>query len=110
MGWERRANGQYFYRKVRCGRHVTSEYVGAGAEAQRIAELDNLTRIERSDARAERLAEREIERAIDIQLDDVIGRVQGLVSEVLVTCGYHNHRGQWRKRRHGNISEPETTE
>ncbi len=30
MGWERRGSSQYYYRKIRRGRCVVSEYVGSG--------------------------------------------------------------------------------
>jgi len=44
MGWETRGNGSYYYRKVRDGGRVRSEYVGAGMLAEALAGLDEIDR------------------------------------------------------------------
>ena len=40
MGWETRGNGTYYYRKVRRGGRVCSEYVGRGLVADMLADID----------------------------------------------------------------------
>ena len=58
MGLERRGNGRYFYRKVRCGDRVSSEYVGTGLVAAVLAEQHETAQRER---RAERRAIEQVE-------------------------------------------------
>jgi len=50
MAWEKRGDNLYYYRKKRHGRQVTSDYVGGGPLAQRLSELDQEEREERSPA------------------------------------------------------------
>jgi len=40
MGWEKRGNNLYYYRKKRDGDRIVSEYVGNGRMAQRISVED----------------------------------------------------------------------
>ena len=40
MGLERRGGGSYYYRKVRRGDRVVSEYVGGGPSAPLMARMD----------------------------------------------------------------------
>src|SRR5688572_15538499 len=40
VAWEQRGNSRYYYRKIRRGQRVTSEYVGAGPRAAAFARLD----------------------------------------------------------------------
>ena len=55
MGWEKRGNNQYYYKKEREGSRVKSVYVGRGEMAHMIStfesssvELEKLTRAKRS--------------------------------------------------------------
>lgn len=54
MGWERRGNGYYYYRKRREGHRVISEYVGNGRAAEVAAAMDRLKRRERKTKRTGR--------------------------------------------------------
>ena len=96
MAYQR--NG-YWYRSKRNGDHVETEYLGAGELGRAIAELDALDREQRQMERAELRAEQERERKVDRTLDATGDLLRLLVQAHLLVNGYHNHKGQWRKRR-----------
>lgn len=99
MGWETRGNGRYYYRKVRRGGRVTSEYIGGGYVAQALAGLDELDRGQRElDAAAWRATVEDEQRRAD-ELAAVDTLVKSAVAAVLIANGYHTHRRQWRKAR-----------
>src|SRR5690348_4950568 len=100
MGLVYRNGRPYFYRSVRRGGRVTSEYVASGIDAQLIAALEaddrDNRRSDREEARAERWEADDLERA----LDEMAGRARALARDALTAAGYHqHHRGEWRKRR-----------
>ena len=98
-------NGRpYFYRSVRRGGRVTSEYMGGGIDAQLIAALEadeqDWKRFDREQARSERKELDDLERA----LDELAERARDRSREGLIAAGYHlHHRGERRKRR---VSRP----
>jgi hypothetical protein len=100
MGWETRGGRQYYYSKRRRGGRVVSRYVPASIAAL-AAQLDTVTQAERE---AERVARRS-ERAELAQLAgtgaDLETIARALVRLALLDAGYHQHKGQWRKRRNG---------
>lgn len=96
MGWERRGNRRYYYRKRRQGGQVVSEYVGAGELAETTAALDALER----DLRQAEQRRWEAIQAADAQVDQVADLVQALIHAILLATGHHTHKGQWRKKRH----------
>src|SRR5262245_14694767 len=100
MSWEVRKRGrQYYTRSRRVGGRVVREYVGCGRIAELAARVDNIKREERKLEAAELASIREVDAELDgliariCQLADVLGRF------ALMDAGYHNHRGQWRRRR-----------
>lgn len=99
MGWETRGNGTYYYRKVRRGGRVTSEYIGGGYLAEALAGIDELDGLERQLAAAEwrSTVEDERRRAGDLAAVDAL--VKSAVAAVLIANGYHTHKRQWRKMR-----------
>jgi predicted secreted protein len=99
MGWEKRGNGLYYYRKRRIGDTVVSEYVGRGKLAELIATLDALEQEER-EAEREAWRQRQAEiTATDQVLDEVERVARALTRAYLLADGYHTHKGQWRRRR-----------
>lgn len=100
MGWERRGNGRYYYRKQRIGQQVKSQYVGSGELAEAIATLDEMEQLKRQLEQEEQRALRqrlEADKAMDRQLNELWGLTRRVVTAVLLTNGYHTHKGQWRK-------------
>ena len=99
MGWEQRGNGEYYYRKVRRGRRVVSEYAGRVDFACLAALLDEERREERKER--SKMEQRNCEDAKRIactlaQIDDTL---RALTIAALEKAGYYKHKGQWRKRR-----------
>lgn len=99
MGWERRGNHEYYYRKEREGSRVKSTYVGRGEMAHMIAgfqsnsaELETLLRAKES------IENQELER-IEAAVDGAVELVQLFTEATLLTAGFHTHRRQWRRTR-----------
>jgi hypothetical protein len=101
MGLEQRKGNSYYYEKKRVGNRVVSEYVGSGV----LALL--------AQARAEEKAiEREILKhqkdsvnKLESEIEQVMGWIDSLSSSQLIASGYHQHKGEWRKRRNESHSE-----
>ena len=99
MGWEQKRGRSYYYRKVRVGGRVRSEYVGSGMLGQLCAADDANQRRERAARRAADRAARQGEAQIDRQLADAESALAAMTNATLLAAGCHRHRGQWRKRR-----------
>jgi hypothetical protein len=91
--------GGYWYRSKRNGGRVETEYLGAGPLGELAALMDAQEQERRQAEREAQAAEREAQAAIDGPLDAAAAELRRLVGEVLRSCGYHSHKGQWRKRR-----------
>ena len=100
MGWETRGNGRYYYRKVRDGGRVRSEYVGAGMIADMLAEVDADSRHDAEWRRQAWRAEVDAERHALATLAEVDAITRALTAAVLITNGFHTHRRQWRRTSH----------
>ena len=100
MGWEKRGNGLYYYRKKRVGQRVMSEYMGTGSLADLYSDMDTLARIERGLTRIEWTKQRMEARNLEAELEHLNEIVSSLVCATLLVSGYHSHKGQWRKTRH----------
>lgn len=100
MAWEQRRGRPYYYRKVRQGERVYSKYVGAGLLAQLAAKEDDDQRRHRAAQRAADHAAHQVEAQIDQQLTAVESVIAALTRAALFAAGYHQHKGQWRMKRH----------
>ena len=101
MGWETRGTGshRYFYLPRRVGNRVVRQYFGRGPDAQQAAQADAAARALRMEARSELLALRATLDGLD-RLTAELRRGSDLLSEAaLLSSGFHQHRGQWRKWR-----------
>ena len=94
--------GGYWYRSRRNGGRVTTEYLGAGILGEFAAVMDAEEQERRRKEREAIDAERQAQAAIDGPLDTAAAELRGLIGEVLQGAGYHQHKGTWRKRRHGS--------
>lgn len=99
MGWEKRGNGDFYYRKERVGSKVVSRYFGGDYLAQLVSSLDE------SD-RATRLIEKI---AIDEEIandqrhfhsfQEIEGSARKIIQAAYLINGFCLHKGQWRKKR-----------
>ncbi len=91
--------GGYWYRSRREGRRVVTDYLGNSELAALLAEDDAMEAAERELERQAERARREREREIDAQVDAAGDELRLLVRAHLLANGYHQHKGQWRRRR-----------
>lgn len=101
MGWEQRNGSSYYYRKERSGGHVRSVYVGKGMFAALAADLDVIERDKKETEREAFRLEVKKQNEIDAQIDEVCRITESLTRAALIASGFHLHRGQWRRKRHG---------
>ena len=80
---------------------MLSEYIGAGPEAEKIVQEDERVKSQRNNERlAWKRRQAEI-RTIDDALDSIERLTRTIINSHLLLAGYHTHRGEWRKKRHG---------
>ncbi len=92
--------GRYYTRSRKIRGRVVREYVGAGALAGLVAQMDWIERQVREAKRAARRAERVELDELDGSMDQMCQEVELLARAALVAAGFHRHkRGEWRKRR-----------
>lgn len=106
MGWERRRNGLlFYYRGRRVGGRVVKEYIGRGPAAEAAAAEDAARRKERDDRRQAEAGDLDKFERIGALVDNLSGQADAALRAALSKAGYHEHRGQWRKRRHGRAEK-----
>ena len=101
MGWEERNGHWYYYTKTRDGDRVTSVYYGAGSGAAALAQANAAV----EEGRRAAAAERDEMLALDDACDAYYDVIHSIVKASLRVHGYHLHKGQWRKGRHGREAE-----
>ncbi len=90
----------YAYRSIRTPQGPRHEYYGRGVVAELYADLDAANRAKREYLAAKRQDERHRQQTIDAQLDASWRDVRRIVSAILLTNGYRQHKRQWRQRRY----------
>ena len=100
MGFEKRGNQRYYYRKKRRpDGTVFSEYCGHGKLARLLAELDASARDKNNQKQQRFEAKQHRENEVDGQLDELGHVVKAVTEACLIVAGYHQHKRQWRKWR-----------
>jgi hypothetical protein len=99
MGLEYRNGKPYYYMKQREGKRVRSIYMGAGRFALGLAALEERYQVAAHERRLAQRAERDQFADVDRVLDELETLLRAAVYAVLKANGYHQHKGQWRKRR-----------
>jgi hypothetical protein len=101
MGWEQRNGKRYYYRKIRQGRRVISEYVGAGEVAESLLELDQFDRAQKTYFRSIWKDQKVEVTNLDKNINQLGKVFRSMTRASLLTSGYHPHKGQWRRTRNG---------
>jgi hypothetical protein len=105
MGLEKRKRNEYFYKKKRLGDRVISQYVGSGITAF-LAQREAIQNKQKRADEQKKLEEKRNEiLKFESEIDRVFGWIEILSASELVASGYHNHKGEWRKRRNENSRE-----
>ena len=98
MGYELRGGNRYYYRKTRVNGRVVSSYCG-GKLGGLMAEVWEVTTEANKQEQQALAALRQQENETDARLDDVCQQLRAAVKEGLQASGFHQHKGQWRKKR-----------
>jgi hypothetical protein len=108
MALEERNGRLVYYRKVRRGRRVSSEYCASGEAALLVARLDALRREERAAGRRAEAARRRRMAEDEAAERAAFGRVRLLTKAALLAAGCHQHAGAWRRARNYGRGERES--
>jgi hypothetical protein len=97
MGWDR----GYYYRSRKVNGRVVREYVGTGRIAELAAQLDAINRQKREQEQAAWRAEKARLAALDADIAALIEVTDLAAATALLAAGFHQHKRQWRRKRHG---------
>src|SRR6478736_65351 len=104
MAWEQRNDSanRYYYRSRRLpdGR-VVKTYHGTGQCGAMAADADRVRRAEQSLVHQRHRALLEHIQHVAAPLVELCDACDVIMEAALLAAGYHNHRGEWRKKRHG---------
>ena len=99
MAWERRGDRLYYYQSERVDGRVRKRYVGRGEVAELVAHADETRRAVRERRRQDERAELERARELSEAGAELDAVAEILARAEMVAAGYHDHRGEWRRRR-----------
>jgi len=99
VAWERRGDGLYYYRSERENGRVRKRYVGRGEVAELVAHADETRRAVRERRRRDERAGLDRAREISEAGAELDAAAEDLARAELVAAGYHDHKGEWRRRR-----------
>ena len=106
MGWKTINGHRYYYRSVREGDRVRTEYVGGGELGSLAALLDREDQVEKELSRVSEREDREADDEVEKALDDLTAEARRQAEAFLNSQGYYQHkRGEWRKRRGGTDNQ-----
>jgi hypothetical protein len=107
MSWDRKRRGGkrgYFYRSVRVNGRSVKQYIGTGAAAELIADLEAEKHETRRIACETWLRESTVLEANELTAREVKALTALLVHATMLVRGYYFHHGEWRRRRRENHS------
>ena len=99
MSWENRRYGRYYTRTRRVAGRVIREYCGCGEAAELAAAMDAEKRRERETGAAEYREQGKHLEGIDMEVAVVVRLADLAAKACMLSAGFKNHKGQWRKRR-----------
>jgi hypothetical protein len=100
VGWKTISGRPYYYRSIREGDRVRSQYLGPSERGGLFAIPDLEDRLEREERRDAVRAGQAEDAAATEALQEWFDRAETLANAVMIAAGYHwHHRGSWRRRR-----------
>jgi hypothetical protein len=99
MAWKTINGRRYYYKSERVGGRVKSTYFGAGESGSLMAEMVALERLERAADREEFREQREEFMAEEAAVSEWFDGVQSVADAAMIAAGFHQHKGQWRRKR-----------
>src|SRR5947209_3462452 len=96
MAWEKRGDGQFYYRSLRVRGRVVKQYIGTGERGRKAAEEDRATRDARRQATLLRQEKNKDLDDLIVQLDEFGTLIDQLVTCQLLCAGWRKHHRQWR--------------
>lgn len=101
MGWELRNGKRYYYRKIRRGRRVVSEYVGTGEFVELLFKMDAIDRINKTHKKTAWKKKKDAVKKLSKDFNQLAKVIYSMARASLLISGYHSHKGQWRRNRNG---------
>jgi hypothetical protein len=101
MGWKIINGRRYYYKSEREGGRVKSTYFGAGEAGTLMAKIAAFDREDRAAEREEIREERQESDAEETAVSEWFDQVQAVADAAMIVAGFHNHKGHWRRKRHG---------
>ena len=102
MAWEtRKGKGSYFTRTARRGGRRRRIYFGSGEVAELASTLMEIANLEQELSQKRIGEEDAIWEGLEWVLEGYSDGVDLLARASLVAGGYHSHKSEWRRRRHG---------
>src|SRR5215216_22615 len=100
MGWEHRGRGgSYYTRSRREDGRLGREYGGVGVRGEIAAVEDEYERRRREEEAAYWKEELERLEGLAAPVLELSEAAEILVRAHLIACGYHRHKGEWRRAR-----------
>jgi hypothetical protein len=99
MAWKTINGRRYYYKSERSGGRVKSTYFGAGESGSLMAEMVALERLERAADREELREQRDEFMAEETVVSEWFDGVQAVADAAMIAAGFHQHKGQWRRKR-----------
>jgi len=100
MGWESRTRGgRYYTRSYRVNGRVKREYIGKGPFAELLAAQDENERAEQEYEKQKQKEREASMNEVDELVEEFCEATDTLTNAALILSGYHQHKGEWRKRR-----------
>jgi hypothetical protein len=99
MGWKTINGRRYYYKSERDGGRVKSTYFGAGEAGTLIAQMVAFDRLDQVAEREKLREERQESDAEETAASEWFDRVQAVADAAMIEAGFHQHKGQWRRKR-----------
>ena len=99
MAWKTINGRRYYYESERDGGRVKLTYFGAGESGTLMANMVAVERLERAADREQLREELEEFTAEETAASEWFDGVQAVADAAMIAAGFHQHKGQWRRKR-----------